>query len=178
MYAGAASALLPPLAVLRDGDSSAAADNLVKLLNASDTGTSFVAITAAQMADSKFLTKAKFSGLLLVDAPNLPRAAAYSYFSFAKSGAHLILLGGKPPRLNTSRSEIGLNVMSPYEPYMLDNAGPSKLCIAGAEKCDAVALPNISAGSLSAIGWLFPSENRFLPLLEVQVCSTLSEIRY
>ena len=55
----------------------------------------------------------------MADATTLPASAAANYWRFARAGGDLVLVGGRPPRLNTTRSDIGLNLMSPYEPLVM-----------------------------------------------------------
>ena len=59
-------------------------------------------LTATQVTDEEFasLSNESYDVLVLPHAPSLPAAAAPAYFAFAKGGGHLVLLGGRPPRLN------------------------------------------------------------------------------
>ena len=141
----------------------------------------WASISPAQLADPSAFNASAFDALLLGAAHQLPHAAAYSYSAFARAGGDLLLLGGKPPRLNTSDpAHIGLNLGSFYEPYVVHGdamalrvpAAVARLLRrgGGGHSADGAAAaappPALSLRGHSAMGWWFPAENDFLPLLE------------
>ena len=131
------------------------------------------ALTAAGMKPTSIddaalakLSKASFDVLLLPNAPTLPAAAAPAYFAFAKAGGHLVLLGGRPPRLNITANFASLNVLDTYEPYHMRGAVsveplPAAAAIGGTQ-------PPMIAGAvsgLSAIAFAREGQSAFVPLL-------------
>ena len=98
--------------------------------------------------------------------------AAPAYMRFAEAGRGLVLLGGKPPRLNASHAHLMINVMSTYEPYVLTNESIARVraltegsgAVGGGPVEEIAAGPDCAA--LSAVGWHVPNIVQFVPLLE------------
>jgi hypothetical protein len=92
------------------------------------------------------------------------------------AGGDLILFG-QPPRLNTTAAQIGINLMSTYEPYFIAGALTAKATPSGSEflaRRPREARPTwlhpyseayYTVRGVSAVGWLFPAENQFVPLV-------------
>ena len=129
-----------------------------------------VVVASADLAT--VLEPTRFSWLALADAPALPADAAPAYMRFAEAGRGLVLLGGKPPRLNASHAQLMINVMSTYEPYVLTNESITRVraLTEGSGKLGGGPVEEIVAGSyctaLSAVGWHVPNIVQFVPLLE------------
>lgn len=113
------------------------------------------------------LTKADYDVLVLTSAPlQLTAEVAPAYFSFAQAGGHLVVLGGRPARLNITASFAALNLMDTYEPYRLRSAVsveplPAATTVAGSP-------PPTIAGAvsgLSAIGFPRQGQSLFVPLM-------------
>ena len=85
-----------------------------------------VVVASADLAT--VLEPSRFSWLALADAPALPADAAPAYMRFAEAGRGLVLLGGKPPRLNASHAQLMINVMSTYPrlPYSCAHPRPTR----------------------------------------------------
>lgn len=112
-------------------------------------GLTTVQLSAANLSNT--LDPQRFSWLALADAPSLPASAAGAFVRFAEAGRGLIMLGGRPPRLNTSREQVAINLMSTYEPYYLDGAS-------GVQQLNGSFLSAQRVTGLSAVGWYIPGE--------------------
>jgi hypothetical protein len=173
MFASATASSLP-IAFLNDsailGGNGSSTQRIVSLLR--QQGLNLVSVDAAQLAGPSTFNVTVYSALLLTNARLLPAKAAINYHTFALGGGGLILFG-QPPRLNTSASQIGINLMSRYEPYFIagtvtTNTTAALHSILGDRK---QILPTSNAHAIqgvSAVGWLFPAENQFVPLLDLQ----------
>jgi hypothetical protein len=167
----------PPNAILEPAASAAAITKRVAVVVQSDCpvcdallqalrAAAFNAteVTFAELAE---VTRASYDVLVLPHAPSLPAAAAPAYWQFAKAGGHLVLLGGRPPRLNISAEYASLNVLSPYEPYQIRGAVSVQPLIPAATTVLGSA-PQPIAGNvsgLSAVGWVKSGQSEFVPLL-------------
>ncbi len=112
------------------------------------------------------LSKTDYDVLVLPNAPAFPAEAAPAYFSFAKAGGHIAVLGGRPPRLNITASFASLNLMDTYEPYRLKHAVLVEPLPAASAICGSA--PSSTAGAvsgLSAIGFARQGQSAFVPLL-------------
>ena len=126
-------------------------------------------------ANASAFSAANYSALVVTSSPDLPAGFVGTYVRFAERGGHLVLLGGKPPRLNLTAPLLGLNLMSTYQPYVLRGAVSVNATTAWAAVVRgthaAGAGPAAVSGSagpfggLSAVGWSRPG-SLFVPLLD------------
>ena len=66
-------------------------------------GVTTSAVTIAELANPKFFNASAFTALILPSAPSLPQQVVANYIRFAEAGGDLVLLGGKPPRVNVTK---------------------------------------------------------------------------
>eukprot|EP00117_Sycon_ciliatum_P011708 scpid16386/ scgid13072/ len=147
-------------------------------------------LTGEQLSESSIFSRSTFDVLAITQASCLPVNVSgfiSNYIQFLGNGGDLVLLGGKPPFIRTSNvKDMGINVMSEYEPYRytntiaklpagslrrlltmdLDQSLAEKLPDGSSSKWQA-ELEGYSLSGLSALVWPNPGETTYAPLLSV-----------
>lgn len=150
------------VAVAEDGSSPAVCAALLRALKTA--GMDATPLGNAALAK---LSAESYDAVVLPNAPALPAGAAPAYFAFAKAGGHIVVLGGRPPRLNVTAEFASINLMDTYEPYRLRNAVSVQPLDAAAAIAGRAPPPPFTGtvNGLSAVGFARQGQSAFVPLL-------------